>query len=190
MSKNIELRAADDLAEIINQKHEGFMHRVETIKADIMALSPDASELGMLLRSANDTLGASYHHWVREKLTMTQVQADRYVRHSEHPDQLYFPGWKMIEDRASVQQQAQANAEIVGDSDAPKPNEVPDIEVRDIAWAWVYDATRCFRRLRDKIPPERATREQATKVLEVVKSVRDDIYAYEQRLLGITRGDQ
>jgi hypothetical protein len=189
MSKNIQLQAADDLAELINQKHEGIMQRVEAIKADITGLSPDASEVGMLLRSASDTLGPSYHHWVREKLTMSQPQADRYVRHYENPDQLWFPGMKRIEDRASVQQQAQANAEVVGDSDAPKPNEVPDIEVRDIAWAWIYEATRCFRRLRDKMPPERATKEQAMKVLEVVKSVRDDIYAYEQRLLGLTRGD-
>jgi hypothetical protein len=189
MSKSIELQAAEDLAQTINQKHDGIMRRVETIKADIMALSPDAAEVGMLLRSAHDTLGASYHHWVRESLTMTQVQADRYVRHYENPDQLWFPGWKRIEDRASVQAQAQANAEIVGDADAPKPNEVPDIEVRDIAWGWVYDATRCFRRLRNEIPPERATKEQAMKVLEVVKSVRDDIYAYEQRLLGLTRGE-
>jgi len=189
MSKEIELRAADDLAAQINQKHAAIMVKVGAIKEQINGLGPEAAEIGMLLTSAKDTVGDAYHHWLRENIEMPKSAADKYIKHYQNPDQLWFPDYKRIEDRASVQAQAEANAQNA-QGDVPTRDEVPELAVRDIAWGWVYEATRCFRQLKDKFPPERATKEQAIKVLEVVKSVRDDIYAYEQRLLGLTRGEQ
>jgi hypothetical protein len=186
MSKEIELRAADDLAAQINDKHTAIMAKVATIKDEIASLSPEAAEIGMLLTSARDTVGDSYHHWLREKIEMPTVTAERYIRHYKNPDQLWFPGMKPVEDRQSVLAQAEANAETA-EGDTPKKDEHEDIVVRDIVWSWVYEADRCFKQLKERVPPERASVEQAMRVLEVVQKVRADIYAYEQRLLALTR---
>ena len=105
------------------------------------------------------------------------------------PDQPFLPGFKVIEDRASVQAQAAANSEATGEADAPKRDEVPDVSVRDIAAGWVYDARRWFSQLIHKLPPDKMSVEQVTETLKVVKPVRDAIYAYEQRLLALTRGE-
>ena len=121
---------------------------------------------------------------------MTPAVAERYIRHHVHyhPDQLFLPGFKMIEDRASVVAQAQANAETAGEGDQPKQNEVADVSVKDIAWSWVHDANRCFKQFREKLPPESMTAQQIQDTLRVVKSVRDAIYAYEKRLVALTGG--
>lgn len=186
MSKEIELRAADDLAAQINEKHTAIMAKVANIKEDIASLRPEAAEIGMLLESAKDTVGDSYHHWFREKIEMPTVMAERYIRHYKNPDQMWFPGFKAIEDRQSVQEQAEANAQIA-EGDVPKKDEHEDIALRGIVGAWVYDANRWFKQIKESVPPERATLQQAKRVLEVVQKVRADIYAYEQRLLALTR---
>ena len=69
----------------------------------------------------------------------------------------------------------------------PRKDEHEDIMLRGIVGAWVYDANRWFKQIKETLPPERATIEQARRVLDVVQKVRADIYAYEQRLLALTR---
>ncbi len=185
MSKEIELRAADDLAAQINEKHTAIMAKVGDIKDQINALSPEAAEIGMLLTSAKDTVGDAYHHWLREKIEMPKTAADQYVKHYQHPDQLWFPQFKRIEDRQSVQAQAEANAETA-EGDTPTKDEVPEVSVRDIAAGWVYDARRWFSQLLVKLPPDKMSEAQVVETLRVVKPVRDAIYAYERRLLALT----
>jgi hypothetical protein len=188
MSKEIELRAADDLAAQINEKHAAIMAKVGDIKDQINALSPEAAEIGMLLTSAKDTVGDAYHHWLRENIQMPKASADKYIRHYNHPDQLWFPDWKRIEDRASVQAQAEANAETA-QGDTPTKDEVPEVSVRDIAAGWVYDARRWFSQLLVKMPPDKMSAEQVEETLRVVKPVRDAIYAYEQRYVQLKGGE-
>lgn len=191
MSKEIELAAADALASDINTRHAEIMARVEDVKATAREIGAMANEVGMKLTSARDTIGAAFGHWLREKVQMPTTTADRYIRHHAHyhPDQPFLPGFKVIEDRASVQAQAAANSEATGEADAPKRDEVPDVSVRDIAAGWVYDARRWFSQLIHKLPPDKMSVEQVTETLKVVKPVRDAIYAYEQRLLALTRGE-
>jgi hypothetical protein len=121
---------------------------------------------------------------------MPTTTADRYIRHHAHyhPDQLFLPGFKHIEDRASVQAQAAANREATGEADAPKQDEHEDISVRDIAAGWVYDARRWFSQLIHKMPPDQMNVAQIEDTLRVVKPVRDAIYAYEQRYVQLKGG--
>ena len=190
MSKEIEKRAADDLAAQINKDHAEIMQKVADVKAVAAEIGSMANHVGMLICSARDTVGDAFHHWLREKIEMPTVTVERYIRHHKnyHPGQLFLPGFKPVEDRASVQEQAQANSEATGEADAPKRDEVPDVSVRDIAAGWVYDARRWFSQLIHKLPPEQMNVEQVTETLKVVKPVRDAIWAYEQRLLALTRG--
>jgi hypothetical protein len=191
MSKQIEMAAADALAEDINAKHAAIMARVEDVKATAREIGAMANEVGMALTSARDTIGPAFQHWLRENVTISTAVAERYIRHHAHyhPDQLFLPGFKQIEDRASVQAQAAANAEATGESDAPKQDEHEDISVRDIAAGWVYDARRWFSQLIAKMPPDQMNEQQIKDTLQVVRPVRDAIYAYEQRLLALTRGE-
>jgi hypothetical protein len=190
MNKEVEKAAAQALAEDINAKHQAIMALVDGVKDTAKEIGAMANEVGMALTSARDTIGASFQHWLRENITMTPAVAERYIRHHVHyhPDQLFLPGFKMIEDRASVVAQAQANAETAGEGDQPKQNEVADVSVKDIAWSWVHDANRCFKQFREKLPPESMTAQQIQDTLRVVKSVRDAIYAYEKRLVALTGG--
>jgi hypothetical protein len=192
MNKEVEKAAAQALAEDINAKHQAIMALVDGVKDTAKEIGAMANEVGMALTSARDTIGASFQHWLRENITMTPAVAERYIRHHVHyhPDQLFLPGFKMIEDRASVVAQAQANAETAGEGDQPKQNEVADVSVKDIAWSWVHDANRCFKQFREKLPPESMTAQQIQDTLRVVKSVRDAIYAYEKRLVALTGGHQ
>ena len=190
MNKEVEKAAAQALAEDINAKHQAIMALVDGVKDTAKEIGAMDNEVGMALTSARDTIGASFQHWLRENITMTPAVAERYIRHHVHyhPDQLFLPGFKMIEDRASVVAQAQANAETAGEGDQPKQNEVADVSVKDIAWSWVHDANRCFKQFREKLPPESMTAQQIQDTLRVVKSVRDAIYAYEKRLVALTGG--
>ena len=190
MNKEIEKAAAQALAEDINAKHQAIMALVDGVKDTAKEIGAMANEVGMALTSARDTIGPAFQHWLRENITMTPAVAERYIRHHVHyhPDQLFLPGFKMIEDRASVVAQAQANAETAGEGDQPKQNEVADVSVKDIAWSWVHDANRCFKQFREKLPPESMTAQQIQDTLRVVKSVRDAIYAYEKRLVALTGG--
>jgi hypothetical protein len=187
MSKEIELRAADDLAAQINKDHAEIMAKVDAVKATATEIGSMANHVGMLLASARDTVGDSFHHWLREKVEMPGVTAERYIRHHRnyHPGQLFLPGFKPVEDRASVQAQAEANAETA-EGDTPTKDEVPEVSVRDIAAGWVYDARRWFSQLLVKMPPDRMSEAQVVETLRVVKPVRDAIYAYERRLLALT----
>jgi hypothetical protein len=190
MSKEIELAAADALASDINEQHAAIMARVEDVKATAREIGAMANEVGMKLTSARDTIGAAFGHWLREKVTMPTTTADRYIRHHAHyhADQLFLPGFKHIEDRASVQAQAAANREATGEADAPKQDEHEDISVRDIAAGWVYDARRWFSQLIHKMPPDQMNVAQIEDTLRVVKPVRDAIYAYEQRYVQLKGG--
>jgi hypothetical protein len=85
-----------------------------------------------------------------------------------------------------VQAQAEANAETA-EGDTPTKDEVPEVSVRDIAAGWVYDARRWFSQLIAKMPPDQMNEQQIKDTLQVVRPVRDAIYAYEQRLLALTR---
>jgi hypothetical protein len=191
MSKEIELRAADDLAAQINKDHAEIMARVDAVKATATEIGSMANHVGMLLASARDTVGDAFHHWLREKVEMPGVTAERYIRHHRnyHPGQLFLPGFKPVEDRASVQAQAEANAETA-EGDTPTKDEVPEVSVRDIAAGWVYDARRWFSQLLVKMPPDKMTEEQVVETLKVVKPVRDAIYAYEKRLVALTGGGE
>jgi hypothetical protein len=100
-----------------------------------------------------------------------------------------LPGFKPVEDRASVQAQAEANAETA-EGDTPTKDEVPEVSVRDIAAGWVYDARRWFSQLLVKMPPDRMSEEQVVETLRVVKPVRDAIWAYEKRLVALTGGGE
>jgi len=190
MSKEIELAAADALASDINEQHAAIMARVEDVKATAREIGAMANEVGMKLTSARDTIGAAFGHWLRENVTISTAVAERYIRHHAHyhPDQLFLPGFKHIEDRASVQAQAAANAEATGEADAPKQDEHEDISVRDIAAGWVYDARRWFSQLIHKMPPDQMNVAQIEDTLRVVKPVRDAIYAYEQRYVQLKGG--
>jgi len=187
MSKEIELAAADALAQDINAKHADIMARVANVKEQAAEIGALANEVGMALTSARDTVGDAFHHWLREKVEMPGVTAERYIRHHKHyhPGQLFLPGFKPVEDRASVQAQAEANAETA-EGDTPTKDEVPEVSVRDIAAGWVYDARRWFSQLLVKMPPDKMTEAQVVETLRVVKPVRDAIYAYERRLLALT----
>jgi len=186
MSKEIELRAADDLAAQINKDHAEIMAKVDAVKATAAEIGSMANHVGMLLSSARDTVGDSFHHWLREKVEMPTVTVERYIRHHRnyHPGQLFLPGFKPVEDRASVQAQAEANAETA-EGDTPTKDEVPEVSVRDIAAGWVYDARRWFSQLLVKMPPDKMNAEQIEETLRVVKPVRDAIYAYEQRYVQL-----
>jgi hypothetical protein len=187
MSKEIELRAADDLAAKINKDHAEIMAKVDAVKATATEIGSMANHVGMLLASARDTVGDAFHHWLREKVEMPGVTAERYIRHHRnyHPGQLFLPGFKPVEDRASVQAQAEANAETA-EGDTPTKDEVPEVSVRDIAAGWVYDARRWFSQLIHKLPPDKMDVEQVKETLRVVRPVRDAIYAYEKRLVALT----
>ena len=189
MSKEIEKAAAQALAEDINAKHAAIMALVDGVKDVAKEIGALANEVGMALTSARDTTGPSFHHWLRENVTISTAVAERYIRHHAHyhPDQLFLPGFKMIEDRASVLAQAQANAELA-EGDQPRQDEVPDLKVRDIAWSWVHDANRCFKQFREKLPPETMSAKQIVEALLIVKPVRDAIWAYEKRLVALTGG--
>jgi hypothetical protein len=191
MSNQIEKAAAQALAQDINSKHAAIMARVEDVKATAREIGAMANEVGMALTSARDTIGPAFQHWLRENVTISTAVAERYIRHHAHyhPDQLFLPGFKQIEDRASVQAQAAANTEAAGEADAPKQDEHEDISVRDIAAGWVYDARRWFSQLIAKMPPDQMNEQQIKDTLQVVRPVRDAIYAYEQRLLSLTRGE-
>jgi hypothetical protein len=188
MSNQIEKAAAQALAEDINAKHAAIMALVDGVKDTAKEIGAMANEVGMALTSARDTIGPAFQHWLRENVTISTAVAERYIRHHAHyhPDQLFLPGFKMIEDRASVQAQAAANTEATGEGDAPKQDEHADIEVRDIAAGWVYDARRWFSQLLVKLPPDKMSEAQVVETLRVVKPVRDAIYAYERRLLALT----
>jgi hypothetical protein len=190
MSKEIELRAADDLAAQINKDHAEIMAKVDAVKATAAEIGSMANHVGMLLSSARDTVGDSFHHWLREKVEMPTITVERYIRHHKHyhPGQLFLPGFKPVEDRASVQAQAEANAETA-QGDTPTKNEVPEVSVRDIAAGWVYDARRWFSQLLVKMPPDKMSAEQVEETLRVVKPVRDAIYAYEQRYVQLKGGE-
>jgi hypothetical protein len=190
MSKEIEQAAAQALAEDINAKHASIMALVDGVKDTAKEIGAMANEVGMALTSARDTIGPAFQHWLRENVTISTAVAERYIRHHAHyhPDQLFLPGFKQIEDRASVVAQAQANAETAGEGDQPKQDEVPDVSVRDIAAGWVYDARRWFSQLLVKMPPDRMSAEQIEETLRVVKPVRDAIFAYEQRYVQLKGG--
>jgi hypothetical protein len=189
MSKEIELRAADDLAAQINHDHAEIMAKVDSVKAVAAEIGSMANHVGMLLSSARDTVGDSFHHWLREKIEMPNVTVERYIRHHKHyhPGQLFLPGFKPVEDRQSVQAQAEANAETA-EGDTPKKDEHEDISVRDIAAGWVYDARRWFSQLIHKLPPDQMNVAQVEDMLKVVKPVRDAIFAYEQRYVQLKGG--
>jgi hypothetical protein len=189
MSKEIELKAADDLAAQINNDHAEIMAKVDAVKATAAEIGAMANHVGMLLSSARDTVGDAFHHWLREKVEMPTVTVERYIRHHRnyHPGQLFLPGFKPVEDRASVQAQAEANAETA-DGDTPTKDEVPEVSVRDIAAGWVYDARRWFSQLLVKMPPEKMNAEQIEETLRVVRPVRDAIYAYERRYVQLKGG--
>jgi hypothetical protein len=191
MNKEIEKAAAQALAEDINKEHAVITARVEEVKAIAREVGARANEAGMKLTSARDTIGAAFGHWLRENVHMPTATAERYIRHHAHyhPDQLFLPNFKHIEDRASVVAQAKANAETAGEGDQPKQDEVPDVSVRDIAAGWVYDARRWFSQLIHKLPPESMSAEQIEDTLRVVKPVRDAIWAYEKRLVALTGGE-
>jgi hypothetical protein len=186
MSKEIELRAADDLAAQINKGHEEVLAKVVEVKSAAADIGIIANHVGMLLSSARDTVGDSFHHWLRERIEMPSVAVERYIRHHRnyHPGQLFLPGFKALEDRASVQAQAEANAETA-EGDTPTKDEVPEVSVRDIAAGWVYDARRWFSQLLVKMPPDKMSADQIEETLRVVKPVRDAIYAYEQRYVQL-----
>jgi hypothetical protein len=190
MSKEIEKAAAQALADDINAKHAAIMVLVDGVKDVAKEIGAMANEVGMALTSARDTVGDSFHHWLREKVEMPGVTAERYIRHHRnyHPGQLFLPGFKPVEDRASVQAQAEANAETA-EGDTPTKDEVPEVSVWDIAAGWVYDARRWFSQLLVKMPPDRMSEEQVVETLRVVKPVRDAIWAYEKRLVALTRGE-
>jgi hypothetical protein len=190
MNKEIEKAAAQALAEDINAKHQAIMALVDGVKDTAREIGAMANEVGMALTSARDTIGPAFQHWLRENVTISTAVAERYIRHHAHyhPDQLFLPGFKMIEDRASVVAQAKANAEAGGEGDQPKQDEVPDVSVRDIAAGWVYDARRWFSQLIHKMPPESMSAAQIEDTLRVVKPVRDAIWAYEKRLVALTGG--
>ena len=187
MSKEIEQAAAQALAEDINAKHAAIMALVDGVKDTAKEIGAMANEVGMALTSARDTIGPSFQHWLRENVTISTAVAERYIRHHAHyhPDQLFLPGFKQIEDRASVVAQADANAETA-QGDTPKKDEHADIEVRDIAAGWVYDARRWFSQLIHKLPPDQMNEQQVKETLRVVRPVRDAIYAYEKRLVALT----
>jgi hypothetical protein len=189
MSKEIELKAADDLAAQINNDHAEIMAKVDAVKATAAEIGAMANHVGMLLSSARDTVGDAFHHWLREKVEMPTVTVERYIRHHRNyqPGQLFLPGFKPVEDRASVQAQAEANAETA-DGDTPTKDEVPEVSVRDIAAGWVYDARRWFSQLLVKMPPEKMNAEQIEETLRVVRPVRDAIYAYERRYVQLKGG--
>ena len=189
MSKEIEKAAADALAQDINVKHADIMARVADVKEQAAQIGALANEVGMALTSARDTVGDAFHHWLREKVEMPGVTAERYIRHHRnyHPGQLFLPGFKPVEDRASVQAQAEANAETA-EGDTPTKDEVPEVSVRDIAAGWVYDARRWFSQLIHKMPPDQMNVAQIEDTLRVVKPVRDAIYAYEQRYVQLKGG--
>jgi hypothetical protein len=186
MSKQIEMAAADALAQNINAKHADIMARVADVKEQAAQIGALANEVGMALTSARDTVGDSFHHWLREKVEMPTITVERYIRHHKHyhPGQLFLPGFKPVEDRASVQAQAEANAETA-EGDTPTKDEVPEVSVRDIAAGWVYDARRWFSQLLVKMPPDKMNADQIEETLRVVKPVRDAIYAYEQRYVQL-----
>ena len=190
MSKEIEKAAAQALAEDINAKHAAIMVLVDGVKDVAKEIGAMANEVGMALTSARDTIGPAFGHWLRENVTISTAVAERYIRHHAHyhPDQLFLPGFKHIEDRASVQAQAAANSEATGEADAPKQGEHEDISVRDIAAGWVYDARRWFSQLFHKMPPDQMNVAQIEDTLRVVKPVRDAIYAYEQRYVQLKGG--
>jgi hypothetical protein len=190
MSKEIEKAAAQALADDINAKHAAIMVLVDGVKDVAKEIGAMANEVGMALTSARDTIGPAFGHWLRENVTISTAVAERYIRHHAHyhPDQLFLPGFKAIEDRASVQAQAAANSEATGESDAPKQDEHEDISVRDIAAGWVYDARRWFSQLIHKMPPDQMNVAQIEDTLRVVKPVRDAIYAYEQRYVQLKGG--
>lgn len=190
MSKEIEKAAAQALADDINAKHAAIMVLVDGVKDVAKEIGAMANEVGMALTSARDTIGPAFGHWLRENVTISTAVAERYIRHHAHyhPDQLFLPGFKHIEDRASVQAQAAANSEATGEADAPKQDEHEDISVRDIAAGWVYDARRWFSQLICKMPPDQMNVAQIEETLRVVKPVRDAIYAYEQRYVQLKGG--
>ena len=190
MSKEIEKAAAMALADDINAKHAAIMVLVDGVKDVAKEIGAMANEVGMALTSARDTIGPAFGHWLRENVTISTAVAERYIRHHAHyhPDQLFLPGFKQIEDRASVQAQAAANTEAAGEADAPKQDEHEDISVRDIAAGWVYDARRWFSQLIHKMPPDQMNVAQIEDTLRVVKPVRDAIYAYEQRYVQLKGG--
>jgi hypothetical protein len=190
MSKEIEKAAAQALADDINAKHAAIMVLVDGVKDVAKEIGAMANEVGMALTSARDTIGPAFGHWLRENVTISTAVAERYIRHHAHyhPDQLFLPGFKHIEDRASVQAQAAANSEATGEADAPKQDEHEDISVRDIAAGWVYDARRWFSQLIQKMPPDQMNVAQIEDTLRVVKPVRDAIYAYEQRYVQLKGG--
>ena len=190
MSKEIEKAAAQALADDINAKHAAIMVLVDGVKDVAKEIGAMANEVGMALTSARDTIGPAFGHWLRENVTISTAVAERYIRHHAHyhPDQLFLPGFKHIEDRASVQAQAAANTEATGEADAPKQDEHEDISVRDIAAGWVYDARRWFSQLIHKMPPDKMNVAQIEDTLRVVKPVRDAIYAYEQRYVQLKGG--
>ncbi len=189
MSKQIERRAADDLAAQINKDHAEIMAKVDEVKATAAEIGSMANHVGMLLSSARDTVGDSFHHWLRERVEMPTITVERYIRHHKHyqPGQLFLPGFKPVEDRASVQAQAEANAESA-EGDTPTKDEVPEVSVRDIAAGWVYDARRWFSQLIHRMPPDSMSAEQIEETLRVVKPVRDAIFAYEQRYVQLKGG--
>jgi hypothetical protein len=189
MSTQIERAAADALAADINSKHAEIMAKVDGVKAEAAAIGAMANEVGMMLTSARDTVGPAYIHWLRESVAMPTTTAERYIRHHSHyhPGQLFLPGFKALEDRASVQAQAEANTE---EGDAPKQGEHSDISVRDIAAGWVYDARRWFSQLMHKLPPQDMNQTQLVELLTVVRPIRDQISAYEARLLALTKEAQ
>jgi hypothetical protein len=191
MSKEIELRAADDLAAQINKDHAEIMAKVDAVKATAAEIGSMANHVGMLLSSARDTVGDSFHHWLREKVEMPTITVERYIRHHKHyhPGQLFLPGFKPVEDRASVQAQAEANAETA-EGDTPTKDEVPEVSVRDIAAGWVYDARRWFSQLLQKLPPDQMNEQQVKDTLQLVRPVRDAIWAYEKRLVVLTGGPE
>ena len=108
MSKEIQQAAAQALAEDINAKHAAIMALVDGVKDTAKEIGAMANEVGMALTSARDTIGPSFQHWLRENVTISTAVAERYIRHHAHyhPDQLFLPGFKQIEDRASVVAQA------------------------------------------------------------------------------------
>jgi hypothetical protein len=64
--------------------------------------------------------------------------------------------------------------------DFPRRGEMKDLEVKGIAWAWLYDAQRWFRQMENKRPIDKMSKEELSAVLEAVWPVRDEIVAWER----------
>jgi len=191
----LELAAVDTLCQEIKELDARARALALEIGDKGSELASVVYEAGKKIESLRDTSGPSFHHILREKVGMTFVVAQKYMRAAKiygcgTPD---LPGLKAMMIAAGYEQMAtQPNIEryIEGDQDqqewAEQFNKQEDSKSLGVVAHWVHDGRRWLNQIMQSSPVEKMERDTCVQLLGVMRPIRDTIWSIEKRLLALT----